>query len=275
MSTTNPPAGPNNPGGDAPHPAPGAGPQWPRDVTHGRAPDEHGGGGGVNPASVAAGHEPDAFYVAPIMSIPLAVVVAFVIAFVVAAGAFAFYAAQARRPVPFAHPEAVKQGEEPTNQRLERLDRSGLWPHEKNAVDQPRLEPLRRYEADGMFYARPPLPTGNSPEIHADDIRPDRVPALQTTGLNPDKHTAHIPIAEAMKLAAEQKGMFPVQKVPSKVVVTAERPSASSGGAGVVPPLPDEGEKQGAGKTDAGKKDEGKKEAAPAPKQPPKQPEKK
>ena len=54
MSTTNPPAGPPNPGGDAPRPttgpAPGAGRQWPADVAYGHAPDDHGGGGGANPA---------------------------------------------------------------------------------------------------------------------------------------------------------------------------------------------------------------------------------
>ena len=209
------------------------------------------------------------------MSIPLAVVVAFVIAFVVAAGAFAYFRSEARKPIPFAHPDAVKRSEEGTNERLARINRSGFRPNEKNEVDQPRLEPLQRREADGMFFARPPLPTGNSPEIHVDEIRPDRVPALQTSGLNADKHTAHIPIAEAMKLAAAKKDMFPVQKVPSKVVGTAERPSESSGGAGVMPPLPKEEQKKEPGKAEPGKKEEGKKEAAPAPKPSSKQPEKK
>src|SRR4051812_38655477 len=122
MSTTNPPAGPNNPGGDQPRPQggprPGAGPQWPADARHGGAPDDHAGGGGVNPAAVAAGHEPDAFYVKPIMSIPLAVVVTFVIAFTVAAGAFAYLMAPTP-PGPFVHPDAVARSSEPLDTRLE------------------------------------------------------------------------------------------------------------------------------------------------------------
>src|SRR5947209_2265628 len=93
MSTTDPTSG----GGAVPLPSSAQG--------HGLAGgDDHNGATGVNPASVAAGHEPDQFYVKPIMSIPLAVVATFVIAFTVAAGAFVYFRGEARQADPFAHP---------------------------------------------------------------------------------------------------------------------------------------------------------------------------
>jgi hypothetical protein len=244
-------------------------------VAHGAAPDDHGGGGGVDPAAVAAGHEPDVFAVAPIMGIPLAVVIAFVVAFTVAAGAFAYFAGVARQPDNatvsgrFSHPEAVARGEQGTNERLSRIEREGLRPHENPDVDQPRLEPLRKLEGDGMFYARPPLPTGNSPEIHWEDIRPDRVAGLhEAKYVGQDKKVARIPIGEAMKLAAADRSILPVAKNASKPVGTGERPSASNGGQnGGLPPLPkvDEKEKGDKGGQPAGKSENNPKGGTPAP----------
>ncbi|MDB5307765.1 MAG: hypothetical protein JWO38_1967 [Gemmataceae bacterium] len=235
MSTTNP----SGPGG---HQHPGAGRQWPADAAYGAGGDNHGGGGGVNPEAVKAGHEPDAFAVKPIMGIPLAVVATFVIAILVAAGTFAYFTRDdALRPGPFAHPDAVTRGEAPLNDQLERTERAGLRQNQQREVDQPRLEPLRRLESDGKFFARPPLPTGNSPEIHWEEIRPDRVPALQKAGYaDAEKKYARIPITDAMRLAAGNKDLLPVQKNPSKPVGTDLRPSASNGGRGVQPPLPKE-----------------------------------
>jgi hypothetical protein len=206
-------------------------------------PAPHGHGheepalGSANADSVLAGHEPDnEFAVKPIMAIPIAVVATFVIAFSVAAGAFAYFNAPPPND-PFAQPEAVKRNAEGINEQLSRTMREGLFKNKPN-VDQPRLEPLRRLEGDGMFYARPPLPTGNSPEIHVDAIKPDRVAALHTAGYaDHDKKFAHIPIGEAMKAAVKEK-MFPVQKNGSKATPTADKPSESSGGFGVQPPAP-------------------------------------
>jgi hypothetical protein len=263
MSTTNPPT----PG----DPQPGAGRQWPADAAHGSAPDDHGGGGGVDPAALRAGHEPDAFYVKPILSIPLAVVVAFVIGFAVAAGAFAYFRAEARKPDPFAHPEEVARNAQSLNEQLLRTERAGFSNNPVREGDQPRLEPLRRREGDGLFYARTEMPTGNSPEIHPEDIRPDRVAALQRAGyVDHDKKFARIPIADAMKVAVGNKELFPVQKSASKPVATADRPSASNGGQGVAPPAAPKVE----AKKNEAKKDGGKKEPAPKPPEP-KAPEKK
>lgn len=241
MSTTNP----TNPGGQLP----GGGVNWPADARHGSAADEHGGGGGVNPDSIKAGHEPDAFAVKPILSVPLAVVVTFVIAFAVAAGVFAFV--MAPKPAdPFAHKDAIKRGEEALNERLARTERQGLESNPRREVDQPRLEPLRRLESNGQFYLRTAMPTGNSPEIHPDEIRPDRVAALQQAAyVDKDKKYARIPIGDAMKLATEnkelQKSLFPVQKAPSPVVRTTDRPTPASAGHGLLPPLPKEPEQKG------------------------------
>ena len=194
--------------------------------------------GAVNPDALQAGHEPDnTFAVKPILGVPLAVVVTFVIAFSVAAGAFAYFRApEADR---YAHPDAVARAAKGTNDRLDTIERAGLRANDKRLVDQPRLEPLKRLEADGMFHLRVPMPTGNSPEIHPEEIKPDRVAELQTAGYADKDHKfAKIPIADAMRIAAADKAMFPVQKKGSKPIPTFDKPSSSSGGAGVQPALP-------------------------------------
>ena len=194
--------------------------------------------GTVSADAIRAGHEPDnTFAVKPIMGIPIAVVLTFVIGFSVAAGSFAWFNATPEKDK-FAHPDAVAQSEQGTNERLDRTSREGLFKN-KPLVDQPRLEPLKRLEKDGMFIARPEMPTGTSPEIQPDEIKPDRVAALHTAGYtNPNKTFARIPIDEAMKLAAADKAMFPVAKNGSKPSGSADKPSSSSGGAGMQPAAP-------------------------------------
>ena len=193
--------------------------------------------GNVNPDAVRAGHEPDnTFAVKPVMGIPIAVVATFVIGFSVAAAFFVYFNPTPTKE-PFAHPEAVARSEKGTNDRLDRTERAGLRDNKAREVDQPRLEPLKRLEKDGMFIARPTMPTGNSPEIHPDEIKPDRVPALHTFGYAEDKHYGRIPIDDAMKEAVAKK-MFPVNKSGSKPTGSADKPSSSSGGAGVQPPGP-------------------------------------
>lgn len=194
--------------------------------------------GAVDPAALAAGHEPDnTFAVKPILGVPLAVVVTFVIAFSVAAGAFAYFRTVEKDP--YAHPEAVEAASKGTDDRLRATERAGLRENKLRQVDQPRLEPLKLLEKDGMFYARPPLAEGNSPEIHPEEIKPDRVAELQTKGYTDESHKfAKIPIGDAMRIAAGDKNMFPVQKHGSKATPSADKPSASNGGAGVVPAAP-------------------------------------
>src|SRR5262249_31752755 len=116
---------------------PGAGPQWPADARNLSAPDEHGGGGGVNPEAGRAGHAPDTFNIRPIFSIPVAVVVAFVVGTAVAVGAFYYLMAVVKDPM--ANPQAAERNNAPLDDRLGRLGRG-------TPNDQPRLEPLVRLE---------------------------------------------------------------------------------------------------------------------------------
>jgi hypothetical protein len=242
----------------------GAGRQWPGDAANLNAGDDHGGGGGVNPEAVRAGHEPDAFAVKPIMGIPIAVVASFVIAFTVAGFVFAYFMGNVKDN-PMAHQEAVDRGKAPLNERLERIERAGLEKDPLREVDQPRLEPLKRLEGDGLAYTRPELPTGNSPQIHPEEILPNRVPALQRAGyVGADKKFARIPIEAAMRLAVEQEDVLPVRKEQSKPVPSYEKPSAASAGRGVMPAAP---------KAEVNKNGAPKKKAEPDPKK--KTPEKK
>jgi len=193
---------------------------------------------GASADAIKAGHEPDAFTVKPIMSIPIAVVVTFVVAFSVAAGVFAFMMNRASYTSPQAHPDGVARGSAKLTERLERIDRAGSNGNKSREVDQPRLEPLKRLANDGRFTTQLELPTGNSPQIHPEEIFPDRVAALQRAEYHPhDKKLARIPIADAMEIAV--KNGFPYNKANSSApTMTADKPSTSNGGNGVVPVAP-------------------------------------
>jgi hypothetical protein len=244
---------------------PGAGPNWPADAAHGSAPDDHGGGGGVNPDALRAGHEPDAFYVMPILSVPFAVVVSFVIAFGTAAAVFAYMSHRANQPDPRAHPEALARGTESVNDRLARINQKGAT-GVKSEVDQPRLETLKRLQTNdqpGAFQVttQPELPTGNSPWIHPEDIAPGRyAPLHRAEYTDKEKKTARIPIDRAMRLIVE-KGMLPAQKAATRPQPSDVRPTEANGGRGGLPAAP---------KAEPAKKEApaGKKDAAPTPKPP-------
>lgn len=200
--------------------------------------DDHGGGVGVNPASVRTGHEPDTFAVKPILAVPLAVAVSFVIAFVVATAVFAYFVF-GRTPDPMANPAAVKRDAAPLNKQFERIDRQGLATNVRPEVDQPRLEPNRTLENNGRAITQMPLggvEAGNSPEIHPEDIRPDNVAALREYSRGSEPAFSHIPIDVAIELATKgkQKAWLPAAPVSGRED-TSTRPSASSGGRGTTP----------------------------------------
>lgn len=257
MSTGNPSDPHVGPG------APGAGPQWPADAGNLRRPDDHGGGGGVSPDAIRAGHEPDAFNVKPIFSIPVAVFVTFAIATAVAIGAFVYLMRTTKDPM--ANPQAAERNAQPLNERLGRLGRD-------TPSEQPRLEPLVKLEDYNQTARQPPttqpstggVRAGNSPELHAEDLRPERIadPKNPNAGDWTDKDRAFAgKIVDATRKAAADSGvrsaLFPVRKDQVKPTDTSRAPSYSSGGRGTKPTAHHDDH-------DHGKKDE-KKETAPMP----------
>jgi hypothetical protein len=236
MSTT-------NPGGDAPRPVegprPGAGPEWPHDATRLDAPDDSAGGGGVNAAAIRAGHEPDAFYVKPILSIPLAVVVTFVIAFGVVTVIFAFV--MVSRADPTAHPAIVKENEKPINDQLAGIDRKGANGNPNVKSDNSRNEANQLLEESGQTITRFPLKNGyNSPVLHAEDVnpalRPDKVPGLTTAA--PGTGTVTIDKAMADAGGDQKTSLVPVRKDPVKLAGSDPRPTGANAGRGVSPKPP-------------------------------------
>ncbi len=236
MSTTNPPPGAPIPPGAAP----GAGPNWPADAANLSAPDDHGGGGGVDPAALKLGHEPDVFEVKPILSIPFAVVVTFVIGFAVAAGVFVFVMAKGRETDPRAHPAGLARGSVSLNERLARISLKGSTtvPSE---VDAPRLETLQRLQGNDkagfQFTTQPPVPTGNSPWVHPEELLPGRYEALHRTEyVGKDKKWAAIPIEDAKKLLLEKKLLPTANGARPQAVV--EQPTGGNAGRGGLPAAP-------------------------------------
>ena len=182
--------------------------------------------GTVDSGAIRRGHESDTYDLKSVLSVPLLVILFFVLAFTTVTIVFGFISHS--EVDPNANPFAVKQNEAPLNERLNRIHRGG-------AVDQPRLEPLRLRTGDEQAISRPETATGNSPEIHPEDIRPNRenTPELYKVGwIDPNKTAARITIDEAMKLALQQKGLFPTNKNGTKPPITSNVPSAANAGRG-------------------------------------------
>jgi hypothetical protein len=130
---------------------------------------------------------------------------------------------------PKANPFAVQDNDAPLNSRLDRIHRGGI-------VDQPRLEPLRERTGDERAISRPATTTGNSPELHPEDIRPspENTPELYKVGwINATKTVGRITIEEAMNLYL-QKG-FPTDKKGTQPPQSQHVPTASNAGRGMGP----------------------------------------
>lgn len=214
---------------------PGAGRQWPADAADLGKPDDHGGGGGVDPGALKRGHEQDVFAVKPILSIPIAVVVTFVIAFATAWGVFAYYMHRPQPPV--ANPLAEKRNNVPLDARIGRIDRTGREPGEKNVVDNARLEPIRMLDHEGKTTTRLPL-AGNQPEYHPEDIvpSPEKWPQLYRSGT--ENGVTRVPLDKAMQELGSDKGLrdklLPTRKNPVPANGGAQASSSSAGRAPVV-----------------------------------------
>lgn len=207
--------------------------------------------GVVDAAAIRRGHEADEYDNKSVLSVPALVIVFFALAFTVVTIVFAFVAPSVAEPD--AYPLAVKENEQPLNERLNDIRLDG-------PVNQPRLEPLRMREGNEKAITSPETPTGNSPELHPEDIIPSKVntPALFESGPSPDKGFERIPIDEAMKMAVMKEGknaFFPTQPKPVLPPKSTNVPSEANAGRGfgpstvVLPALPQETpEKKAAGK---------------------------
>jgi len=182
--------------------------------------------------------------------------------------AVAFWYLTSGKNDPTANPQAVARNMQPLNEQLGRIN---SMPEAGREVDQPRLEPLRRLENNGQNITQAPLggvKAGNSPELHAEDLRPDRIAQPDNPNWTDGERKFAAKLVETMKgLTGGEpaKGLFPVRKDPVKPPSTAGIPAYSNAGRGTMPAA-----HHGEGQENHGKKDEhGKKEGDQ------KQPEKK
>jgi hypothetical protein len=199
--------------------------------------------GGVDDAAIKRGHEVDNYDSKLVLSVPALVVVFFILAFITVTIVFSFVSKS--EPDPKANPFLAKYNQEPLNERLGGIHRGS------DKVNQPRLEPLVTRWSDERSITRPPTPTGNSPEIHPEDIIPSKenTPELFESGWQGAKHDfGHITIDKAMDEVRDKIKVQPQQVQP---LPTTHLPSASNAGRGfgpstVVPPkLPKESDAGG------------------------------
>jgi hypothetical protein len=186
------------------------------------AADDHGGIGPPAPEVIARGYEADTYENSTVISVPLLVLLFFVLAFGTVTIIFSFIAYPKNGVNPNAHPGAAGRNKEPLNERLGRIHRGG-------EVDQPRLEPLKKREGDARGMPRPETAEGNSPELHPEDLIPnkDRFPSLYAGG------DGRLGLDKTMSLSDEGlKQYFSVQKAGTKPPVSQHVPTASNAGRG-------------------------------------------
>lgn len=191
--------------------------------------DDHGASGPPSAETIARGHEVDSYDALSVFSVPLLVVLFFVLAF--GTVSMIFYFIFPSTVDPQANPQAVERNNAPIAERLGRIYRGS------KDVDQPRLEPLKIRTGKSRAITSPESATGNSPELHPEDIIPSvkNTPALYRSGWSDaNKTVAHITIDDAAELLL-QKGLLPVSKTPSAPQTTAHLPSAANAGQGSGP----------------------------------------
>lgn len=163
MATTNDPLH----GGPTPSPNPGADPVKVLAPKQPGAPsaDDHDTSGPPAPEVIARGYEEDVYDAKTVLSVPLLVVLFFVLAFGTVTVLFSIYS----KPTvdPNANPQAKARNEKALNERIGKIGRG-------REVDQPRLEPLRERTGDARAITRPEKPGVNSPELHPEDLIPNK-----------------------------------------------------------------------------------------------------
>jgi len=195
---------------------------------------------GAELAALKAGHEVDKFGVKAIVLVPVFVAVVLAITYAIVTVTFSAINVKPTPENPDSPEtkERVKLNQAPINDRFARTsstDPKNPPGHSGDVVPQPRLEGLNETEGTGPpnYQSRLALPTGNSPIIHPEDLRPDRYidPTTRQKVLieygwrDKEKKTAYIPIALAM---AEVLKTLPVSKTPVTVTGLSDHKSKQS-----------------------------------------------
>src|SRR5262245_17652379 len=259
------------------------------DPTRLEAGDDHAGPSRhVDPRARAAGHELDEVSVKGILIVPAIIVVGMAVAYLTVTILIAYFRS-ASTPDPMAHPAGVARNQAPLKERLDLISQ----PESKGGAGQPRLEGARILESGGgsekldlpYFRSRHSAETGNPPEVHPEELRPDakrpngtsRFPQLnvsQPEWVDQQNGVARISIDKAIELVPSMKALKTQPLTPAQqdmvraqmnAVSLPGRPTASNSGRGIpgtsevlIAPAPAEAKKD-EGKKDEGKKDEGKK----------------
>jgi hypothetical protein len=208
------------------------------------ATDPHGGEFVPTGPTHDLGYEPDKFAVKTILAVPGAVLATILIVYVVTTLIFGEFF-KPERPVitPESSMAEVRTGA-PIDDRLGRISSS-----DPNAETlQPRLEGLQRrqiYGKDGNpdavtpeMITTQPRKEGNSPRYHADDLRPERVPAVSTETKDPQTGALRsIPVDRAIDLVTDPKNAAWAKALPAREGALPfdldphwDRPKESNGG---------------------------------------------
>jgi hypothetical protein len=190
--------------------------------------DDHDMSGPPPAETIARGHEADKYDAASVLSVPLLVVLFFVLAF--GTVTILFYFITPSSTDPNVNPQARDWNKEDLNERIDRLP-------------DPRPEGLKTRSGESRAITQPEKPVGNSPWIHADDVRanPTNTPALYKFGwIDPSKKFARISIDDAMELALQpaDKGGLPIAKSQSAPRGSSQVPTAANAGRPAPPPVP-------------------------------------
>lgn len=214
---------------------------------------------GVEPKSVAVGHEPDRFGIGGIVAVPVAVIITLIVTYVIVTAMVAYVNGKTSDPIASNDPSI--------NDRLGRIDSTGgslagevRDPQTGEVVrkavtgqplGEPRLDGLPQIDTrmNGKDVA-PFLmsfrktPTGNSPDVYPEDLRPEnytdyltqKMPLVDPAEAHAgNKAFARIPVADAIEMLlkneALKKQYVPASETPVDPTKTANRAKQSNGGA--------------------------------------------
>lgn len=215
---------------------------------------------GASPYSVKDGHEADKFEVKGILYVPVFVVIVVGITYALISAIFFSINKPPASVSSQPNEQVIQQNKPLINERFARISSTEPKPLADipgTGVPQPRLEYLRKTEGDTptdppFLRSKLPLPEGNSPELHPEDLRPENylepgtnIKILETGAwLDKDHKLARISIDDAIKAVVTQKKL-PTRKDPVKVATTSDtkaklsnagRTAAPAAAAPVAPP---------------------------------------